>query len=173
MVDKDLIKLLGPNKKYIYYTVILMIIALLANIGITASICLAIQTSLQNYKKYGGEASVFLMPFICALVGLVIRFIASYSMRAFLGPFGQEVKKDLRGETLRENFKVAGLKATDHMSMSGLTQVSMEGIEQLDLYFSLYIPPVFLFYDKLPLFYLSLQFLFSGRLPWFCFFVFL
>lgn len=138
MVDKDLIKLLGPNKKYIYYTVILMIIALLANIGITASICLAIELAF-NYKKYGGEASVFLMPFICALVGLVIRFIASYSAGVLRDLLGRKVKKDLR-ERLYEKILKLGLKDTDHMSMSGLTQVSMEGIEQLDLYFSLYIP---------------------------------
>ncbi len=141
MVDKDLIKLLGPNKKYIYYTVILMIIALLANIGITASICLAIELAF-NYKKYGGEASVFLMPFICALFGLVIRFIASYSAGVLRDLLGRKVKKDLR-ERLYEKILKLGLKATDHMSMSGLTQVSMEGIEQLDLYFSLYIPQFF------------------------------
>lgn len=141
MVDKDLIKLLGPNKKYIYYTVVLMIIALLANIGITASICLAIELAF-NYKKYGGEASVFLMPFICALFGLVIRFIASYSAGVLRDLLGRKVKKDFR-ERLYEKILKLGLKATDHMSMSGLTQVSMEGIEQLDLYFSLYIPQFF------------------------------
>lgn len=35
------------------------------------------------------------------------------------------------------------MKSTSEMSMAGLTQVSMEGIEQLDLYFSNYIPQFF------------------------------
>ena len=36
-----------------------------------------------------------------------------------------------------------GVRSTDGMSMAGLTQVSMEGIEQLDLYYSTYLPQFF------------------------------
>ncbi len=39
MFDKELIKLLGTNKKYVVHVVLLMILGMLANIGITASIC--------------------------------------------------------------------------------------------------------------------------------------
>lgn len=39
MIDKQLLRLLGDNKKYIFYTVGLMVVGLFANIGITASIC--------------------------------------------------------------------------------------------------------------------------------------
>ena len=35
------------------------------------------------------------------------------------------------------------MRSTDGMSMAGLTQVSMEGIEQLDLYYSTYLPQFF------------------------------
>ena len=42
MFDKELIKLMGENKKYVAYVVLLMIFGMLANIGITASICWAI-----------------------------------------------------------------------------------------------------------------------------------
>ena len=46
MLDKELFKLIGGNKKYIFYTVALMVLGLLANIGITASICWAIKLLL-------------------------------------------------------------------------------------------------------------------------------
>lgn len=36
-----------------------------------------------------------------------------------------------------------GTRSTQEMSMAGLTQVSLEGIEQLDLYFSVYLPQFF------------------------------
>ena len=39
MIDKELFKLLGKNKKYIFIVVSLMILGLIFNIGITASIC--------------------------------------------------------------------------------------------------------------------------------------
>ena len=42
MFDKELIKLMGENKKYVAYVVLLMILGMLANIGITASICWAV-----------------------------------------------------------------------------------------------------------------------------------
>ena len=42
MIDKKLLGLLGKNKKYIFYTVALMIVGLIANIAITACICYAI-----------------------------------------------------------------------------------------------------------------------------------
>lgn len=35
------------------------------------------------------------------------------------------------------------MRSTDGMSVAGLTQVAMEGIEQLDLYYSSYIPQFF------------------------------
>lgn len=37
-----------------------------------------------------------------------------------------------------------GPKFSDDVSIAGLTQVSMEGIEQLDLYYSNYLPQFFM-----------------------------
>ena len=39
MIDKDLLRLLGGNKKYIAFCVGLMVLGLFANVGITASLC--------------------------------------------------------------------------------------------------------------------------------------
>ena len=43
MLDKDLLGLLGGNRKYIAYSVLAMIVGLLANLGITACICYAVR----------------------------------------------------------------------------------------------------------------------------------
>ena len=42
MLDKELFKLIGGNRKYVAYTVLLMVLGMLANIGITASVCWAV-----------------------------------------------------------------------------------------------------------------------------------
>lgn len=52
------------------------------------------------------------------------------------------MKKDLREKTYKKILKL-GVRSTDGMNMAGLTQVSMEGVEQLDLYYSAYLPQFF------------------------------
>ena len=61
MIDKNLLRLLGDNKKYIFYTVGLMVLGLFANVGITASICWAINLAI-HYDEYSGGATIFLGP---------------------------------------------------------------------------------------------------------------
>jgi ABC-type transport system involved in cytochrome bd biosynthesis fused ATPase/permease subunit len=137
MIDKALFKLLGGNKKYIFYVVALQVLGLFANIGITASICRAIYILVN-----GGEAASYLYPAIGAAVGIVVRYATTRLVGDFKDKLGRNVKKDLREQVYDKIVKL-GVKSTDGMSMAGLTQVSMEGVEQLDLYFSSYIPQFF------------------------------
>ena len=76
MIDKNLLRLLGDNKKYIFYTVALMAIGLFANVGTTASICWAIDLAI-HYAEYSGGAIIFLYPAVCAGIGIAIRYTAS------------------------------------------------------------------------------------------------
>lgn len=46
MIDKELFKLIGKNKKYIFISVALQVLGLVANVGITASICWAIYLAI-------------------------------------------------------------------------------------------------------------------------------
>lgn len=141
MIDKNLLRLLGGNKKYIFYTVGLMILGLFANISITASICWAIDLVV-HYKEYGDSAILFLWAAICAVVGIIIRYTTSRLVGNLKDVLGRKVKKDLRERVYNKIVKL-GVRSTDGMSMAGLTQVSMEGVEQLDLYYSSYIPQFF------------------------------
>lgn len=141
MIDKQLLRLLGDNKKYIFYTVGLMVVGLFANIGITASICYAIYLAA-NYNTYGSSWTVFLIPILCAVVGIGVRYITSRLVGDLKDLLGRKAKKDLRAKVYDKILRL-GVRSTDGMSMAGLTQVSMEGIEQLDLYYSSYIPQFF------------------------------
>ena len=137
MFDKELIKLLGTNKKYVVHVVLLMILGMLANIGITASICWAVYLLIEKQP-----ALMYTYPAITAVVAIVVRYIASRLTGDLKDVLGRKVKKDLRERTYDKILRL-GVKSTDGMSMAGLTQVSMEGIEQLDLYYSTYLPQFF------------------------------
>ena len=137
MFDKELIKLMGENKKYVAYVVLLMILGMLANIGITASICWAVYLLVEKQP-----ALMYIYPAITAVVAIIVRYIASRLTGDLKDVLGRKVKKDLRERTYDKILRL-GVKSTDGMSMAGLTQVSMEGIEQLDLYYSTYLPQFF------------------------------
>ena len=137
MFDKELIKLLGTNKKYIVHVVLLMILGMFANIGITASICWAVCLLIKKQP-----ALMHIYPAITAVVAIIVRYIASRLTGDLKDVLGRKVKKDLRERTYDKILRL-GVRSTDGMSMAGLTQVSMEGIEQLDLYYSTYLPQFF------------------------------
>lgn len=137
MIDKELLKLLGGSKKYIFYTVGSMVLGLFANLTVTASICQTIY--LLTIKA---QPSAYITPLVCAIIGIAVRYIASRITGSLKDLLGRKAKKDLREKTYNKIVKL-GVRSTDGMSIAGLTQVTMEGIEQLDLYYSSYIPQFF------------------------------
>ena len=141
MIDKKLLALLGPNKKYIFYAVGLMIVGLFANLAITASICYAIQYAAE-YASSSSNVQGFILPAVIVIIAMAIRYVTSRSIGDLKDTLGRTVKKDLRQKIYDKIIKL-GVRTTDNMSMAGLTQLSMEGVEQLDLYYSAYIPQFF------------------------------
>lgn len=137
MLDKELLRLLGSNRKYIFYTVAAMMVGLLANLSITAGICTAIYLLTQQ-----AELGAYLMPALLAAAGIIVRYAASRVSGNLRDILGRKAKKDLREKTYDKIVRL-GVRSTDGMSIAGLTQVAMEGIEQLDLYYSSYIPQFF------------------------------
>ena len=137
MIDKELFKLIGGNKKYIFIVVLLQAIGLIANVAITGSVCYAVYLLTQN-----AEWIQFIYPLIGAAAGIIVRYICSRLTGDIKDKLGRSVKKDLRERVYNKIVKL-GVKTTDGMSMAGLTQVSVEGVEQLDLYYSSYLPQFF------------------------------
>ncbi len=140
MFDKNLLRLLGDTKKYIFYTAALMLVGLFANISVTASICYAIHLAI-HYDTYS-SAAIFLLPALCAAVGILVRYSTTRLVGNLKNLIGRNAKKDLREKVYNKILRL-GVRSTDDISMAGLTQISMEGIEQLDLYYSSYIPQFF------------------------------
>ena len=137
MFDKELLRLIGPNRKYVVYTVLLMVLGMLANIGITASVCFTVALLID-----GAQPLAYVWPAVALAAAIAVRYVASRCTGSLKDLLGRKVKKDLRERTYDKILKL-GVRSTDGMSMAGLTQVSMEGIEQLDLYYSTYLPQFF------------------------------
>ena len=126
MFDRQLLKLIGGSKKYVVYTVLLMVLGMLANIGITASICWAVYFLIERY-----EPLVYIYPAITATVAIIVRYIASRCTGNLKDMLGRKVKKDLRERTYDKILKL-GVRSTVGMSMAGPTAGNMEGIQQLE-----------------------------------------
>ena len=113
MIDKDLLRLLGGNKKYIAFCVGLMVLGLFANVGITASLCWAIALA----ARYNGGAGVFLAPAVCACIGLAVRYATTRLVGDLKDTLGRSVKKDLRERVYNKIVRL-GVRSTDDMSMA-------------------------------------------------------
>lgn len=137
MIDKELLKLIGGNKKYIISSVALQVLGLIVNVGITASICWAIYLLIISSAPI-----MYIYPTLTAIICIVIRYLTTRITGAVKDKLGRVIKKDLRERTYNKIVKL-GVRSTDSTSMAGLTQMSMEGIEQLDLYYSTYLPQFF------------------------------
>ncbi|MBQ9510256.1 MAG: ABC transporter ATP-binding protein/permease [Clostridia bacterium] len=138
MLDKRLFKLLGGNKKYIFIVVALMVVGLLASVGTTACICFAINLAFHGEKAF----SKYVLPLVAAVACVLIRYAVSRINGDLKDILGRNIKKELRSKAYDKIVKL-GVKEADGIGMAGLTQTSMEGIEQLDIYFTTYIPQFF------------------------------
>ncbi|HBF14163.1 MAG TPA: cysteine ABC transporter ATP-binding protein [Clostridiales bacterium] len=137
MIDKALFRLIGSNRKYIFIAVALQALGLVANVSVTGCVCYAVWLLTQ-----GAEAGRYLLPLIGAAVAVSVRYLCSRLTGDVKDRLGRSVKKDLR-ERVYNKLVTLGVKNADGMSMAGLTQMSVEGVEQLDLYYSSYLPQFF------------------------------
>lgn len=137
MLDKDLFLLAKGSGRYVAATVALSVVAMLLNIAVTACICRVIALAAS-----GAAGSEYLLPAAGALACVVLRVPAGIAVNRIKARLGAKVRKELREKTY-DKIVTLGVRTTEEMSMAGLTQVSMEGIEQLDLYYSSYLPQFF------------------------------
>lgn len=136
MLDKDLFRLLD-DKKDIVKVIMVSVLGLLTNIGITACICWVI-----GLAYAGKELNGYILPAVLLAVGIVLRLCFSVLGGKIKASLGSKVKKQLRQKVYDKTLKL-GLKSVEGMNIAGLTQVSIEGVEQLDLYYTSYLPQFF------------------------------
>lgn len=124
MIDFRLLKLVPKSVKYIILNLAFQIIGLLCNVLFLLKI-----TTFQESWMY-------------LIVLIVIRMIAHYLSVWMSYLSSAEVKLELRDQLFTKVVSL-GKSSEDVLSDSELIQLSGEGIEQLEIYFSNYIPQFF------------------------------
>ena len=93
MPDKQLLRLLGEDKRYIYRAVLWMLTGSLCSIGFTACLCYGLHLLLIDAK-----ASLYLLPFVLGAVCAAVRFLATIRAASVRDRLGRSVKKSLRAQ---------------------------------------------------------------------------
>ena len=138
MINKRLINEMGDTKKYIKLQVFLQWIALLCNIVMVFTLTSLLQKAI-NVGVQTGEVIKTALVFI---VVMAIRNIVMYKESVCSGESSKVVKSKLRHMIYEKLLKI-GDKYQDKFSTSEILQVSAEGVEQLEIYFSKYLPQLF------------------------------
>lgn len=138
MINKRLINEMGDTKKYIKLQVFLQWIALLCNIVMVFTLTSLLQKAI-NGGVQTGEVIKTALVFI---VVMAIRHTVMYKESVCSGESSKVVKSKLRHMIYEKLLKI-GDKYQGKFSTSEILQVSAEGVEQLEIYFSKYLPQLF------------------------------
>ena len=120
MPDKQLLRLLGEDKRYIYRAVLWMLTGSLSSIGFTACLCYGLQLLLIDART-----SFYPLPFILGAVCGAARFLATTRAAAVRDRLGRSVKKSLRAQLYAKLLRL-GVRETKTVKPAGLTQLATE-----------------------------------------------
>lgn len=138
MINKRLINEMGDTKKYIKLQVFLQWIALLCNIVMVFTLTSLLQKAING----GVETGEIIKTAFVFIVVMAIRHTVMYKESVCSGESSKVVKSKLRHMIYEKLLKI-GDKYQDKFSTSEILQVSAEGVEQLEIYFSKYLPQLF------------------------------
>ncbi len=138
MIDKRLMRLVGNVKKRIAGNVLLQWVSLLCNIFIALLIAHVLEAALSGSLRVNslplpilGVAAVLAVRWICAGRASDLAFQAS-----------NRVKRVLRGRIYAKLLSL-GRGYTETISTGSAVQIASEGVEQLEMFFSRYLPQLF------------------------------
>lgn len=138
MINKRLINEMGDTKKYIKLQVFLQWIALLCNIVMVFTLTSLLQKAING----GVETSEIIKTAVIFIVVMAIRHVVMYKESVCSWESSKVVKSKLRHMIYEKLLKI-GDKYQGKFSTSEILQVSAEGVEQLEIYFSKYLPQLF------------------------------
>lgn len=134
MLDKELLKYIGNKKVYLVYIVLTNILNLLTSVLTTFIFSFMIKDFIEGKIREG----LFKIIYVLILTTLKIVFYKISSMLST--KLANYVVEKLREETYQKFIKV---HAKTPFTTQEMAQLSTEGIEQLRLYYSNYIPSFF------------------------------
>lgn len=137
MVNKRLLSLSKESKKYVYLTVLMNWISIICNIGIVLFVGNIIDKLIDNDLNFS-IASYSL--YIGLLI--LIRFLCNYMSGIFSYHSSANVRTSIRESIYKKLLKL-GVNYNDTISTSSIVQISVDGVEALEIYFGRYLPQLF------------------------------
>ena len=138
MISKRLISLMGSAKKYIAWHVVIQLINLALNITAVFFMADIIQkAALGNVVK----DDIIKVSLAIAVI-VILRFIFNILMAKMSYKASGRVKQTLR-EKIYNKLLTLGSRYKEKFSTSEIVQISMEGVDQLEVYFGRYLPQFF------------------------------
>nr|WP_317331617.1 ABC transporter ATP-binding protein/permease [uncultured Romboutsia sp.] len=137
MVSKRLLSLYDNSKKWVAMTVLMNWISIICNIAIVVYIGNVID------KLYNNDFNINMIGssvFILAMLG--IRFVCNFLSTKFSSKSSTEVRKGLRAKIYKKLLDL-GVNYKDTISTSSTVQISVDGVEALEIYFGRYLPQLF------------------------------
>ena len=137
MIKKRLLDLLKEEKKYIYSQVIWKYLQFICRVLIIYMITGLLMDILSDSNRvyWGGMVNNYMLPI--SIMALIRFFAFKMEARdAFLA--SADIKKTLR-KKVYEKLLSLGISYKKYISKAELTQISTEGVEQLEVYFGKYL----------------------------------
>ncbi len=138
MINKRLIQAVPESKKYIALNVALQWLSLAANIVMIGAISFFLQKLL---TKTVNVTSIVVLASI-AVGAIIIRFLCTVGAARMSYLSSKSVKKTLRHKIYSKLLRL-GSSYNSKVSTSEVVQMSVEGVDQLDIYFASYLPQFF------------------------------
>lgn len=137
MVNKRLLSLCDDSKKWVGLTVLMNWISIICNILIVLFIGNMVDKLYNNSLDINISKCAI---FIISMLG--IRFICNYFSTRFSFYSSAKVRKSIR-EKIYSKLLDMGVNYIDNISTSSLVQISVDGVEALEIYFGRYLPQLF------------------------------
>ncbi|MBF1142327.1 MAG: ABC transporter ATP-binding protein/permease [[Eubacterium] sulci] len=138
MINKRLVRLLSDGKKYIYGNIFFQWINLIANI-----VAIFLISSFISDTYYGNVTDAKLVRLIVILaIAVLARVICNIASNKMSYLSSKKVKQVLRHKIM-EKMLTLGSSYNEKVRTSEVVQVSVEGVEQIETYFGLYLPQLF------------------------------
>lgn len=138
MINKRLVRLLSDGKKYIYGNILFQWINLIANI-----VAIFLISDFISDTYYGNVTDAKLVRLIVILaIAVLTRVICNVASSKMSYLSSKKVKQVLRHKIM-EKMLTLGSSYNEKVRTSEVVQVSVEGVEQIETYFGLYLPQLF------------------------------
>lgn len=134
MIDKDLLNYIKGKRYYLVLITLFSFLGLASSVSSTFLLSKSVETYINSDYKLG---TIYLL--IC--LGLIALFVTFFILKGKLSnKLAEYVSLKIRGDIYE---KYVSLNGSSSLKVQEIAQLSSEGIEQLKLYYSSYLPSFF------------------------------